>query len=55
VVLASHELDLTRPLATREVVVVGGRASGLLPPEAGERPAEVDPAEPPAAVVESTP
>ncbi len=55
VVLASHELDLTRPLATREVVVVGGRASGLLPPEAAESPAEVDPAEPPAAVVESAP
>ncbi|MGZ8762208.1 MAG: heme ABC exporter ATP-binding protein CcmA [Acidimicrobiia bacterium] len=32
VVLASHELDLTRPLATREVVVVAGRASGLVAP-----------------------
>jgi len=34
VLLASHELDLTRPLATREVVVVGGRVSGGFAPEA---------------------
>jgi len=32
VVLASHELDLTRPLATREVVVVGGRVSEIAAP-----------------------
>jgi heme ABC exporter ATP-binding subunit CcmA len=39
VLLASHELDLTRALATREVVVVGGRASALLEPAVPEVPA----------------
>ena len=39
--LASHELDLTRPLATREVAVVGGRASALLAPSLLEQPAAI--------------
>jgi len=41
VLLASHELDLTRPLATREVAVVGGRASALLAPSLLEQPAAI--------------
>ena len=31
VMLASHELDLTRPLATREVAVVGGWGNPIPP------------------------
>lgn len=54
VLLASHELDLTRPLATREVVVVGGRASGRFPPPAPDPVVSgVDGA--PAVVVEPAP
>jgi heme ABC exporter ATP-binding subunit CcmA len=41
VVLASHELDLTRPLATREAVVAGGRVSGLAPPVVADAPVVV--------------
>jgi heme ABC exporter ATP-binding subunit CcmA len=38
VLLASHELDLTRPLATREVVLAGGRASDVTTPVVVEQP-----------------
>ncbi len=41
VLLASHELDLTRPLATREVAVVGGRASVLAARSVPDAPAEI--------------
>jgi heme ABC exporter ATP-binding subunit CcmA len=41
VLLASHELDLTRPLATREVAVVGGRASALLAQSVLDTPAAI--------------
>jgi heme ABC exporter ATP-binding subunit CcmA len=41
VVLASHELDRTRPLATREVVVVGGRVSGPVAPALANAPVVV--------------
>jgi heme ABC exporter ATP-binding subunit CcmA len=41
VVLASHELDRTRPLATREVLVVGGQVSGLRAPAVDDAPVVV--------------
>jgi ABC-type sugar transport system ATPase subunit len=42
VLIASHELDLVRPVADREVVLVNGQAAGVRadgsPPEAPETP-----------------
>ena len=32
VVLASHELERTRPLVSREVVLTAGQAHGIAPP-----------------------
>jgi len=39
VLIASHELDVVRPFATREVVLTNGQAHGAMPVEAGERQA----------------
>jgi heme ABC exporter ATP-binding subunit CcmA len=41
VVLASHELELVRPVADREVVLVNGQANGALAPAVAPEPAAV--------------
>jgi heme ABC exporter ATP-binding subunit CcmA len=47
VVLASHELDRARRLATRQVGMAGGRVTGGLLPADGEVPDPAGPAPPP--------
>ena len=45
--IASHELELVRPFATREVVLTNGQAHGALPaepePAAAREPVETNP------------
>ena len=41
VVLASHELELVRPVVDREVVLVNGQASGALAAPSAPEPAPV--------------
>ncbi len=47
VLIASHELELVRPFATREVVLTNGQAHGALPaepePAAAREPVETNP------------
>lgn len=45
IVLASHELERVRPLASREVVLTAGQAHGIAPRRAAEAPGRSDPAE----------
>jgi len=46
VLIASHELDLVRPVADREVVLVNGQAAGVLPEGSPQAPAASRPSQP---------